>query len=110
MWHRTRHAADLNGLWRRGLCAAGCAGGLWGNDKVGSLGLRVRRGRSYHGLSLNVDMDLEPFSRINPCGLSDIGVTQLSNLCKADFSGTEAVLLKAIAEQFKLDLSKPDNR
>jgi lipoyl(octanoyl) transferase len=81
-----------------------------GNDKVGSLGLRVRRGRSYHGLSLNVDMDLEPFSRINPCGLSDIGVTQLSNLCKADFSGTEAVLLKAIAEQFKLDLSKPDNR
>ena len=80
-----------------------------GNNKVGSLGLRVRRGCSYHGLSLNVDMDLEPFSRINPCGLSDIGVAQLSDLSAADFDGAEHVLLKAIAEQFKLDLRIPDS-
>ncbi len=49
-------------------------------DKIGSLGLRVRRGCSYHGLSLNVDMDLEPFSRINPCGYTGLRMTQLKNL------------------------------
>jgi lipoyl(octanoyl) transferase len=45
--------------------------------KIASLGLRVRRGASYHGLSLNVDMDLEPFSRINPCGYPDLAVTRV---------------------------------
>ncbi len=49
-------------------------------DKVGSLGLRVRRGCSYHGLALNVAMDLEPFGRINPCGLLNQRVTQLADL------------------------------
>ncbi len=48
--------------------------------KIASLGLRVRRGCSYHGLSLNVAMDLEPFTRINPCGYPGLGVTQLSEL------------------------------
>lgn len=48
-----------------------------GAAKIASLGLRVRRGRSYHGLSLNVDMDLEPFTRINPCGYQGLAVTQL---------------------------------
>ena len=48
--------------------------------KVAALGLRVRRGCSFHGLSLNVDMDLEPFTRINPCGYSDLKVTQLRDL------------------------------
>lgn len=48
--------------------------------KVASLGLRIRQGRSYHGLSLNVDMDLEPFSRINPCGYPGLRVTQLRDL------------------------------
>lgn len=45
--------------------------------KIASLGLRVRRGCSYHGLSLNVDMDLSPFSAINPCGYRGLEVTQL---------------------------------
>jgi lipoyl(octanoyl) transferase len=45
--------------------------------KVASLGLRIRRGCSYHGLSLNLDMDLEPFRRINPCGYADLEVAQL---------------------------------
>lgn len=49
-------------------------------NKIASLGLRVRRGCSYHGLSLNVAMDLEPFSRINPCGYRGLGVTQLQAL------------------------------
>jgi lipoyl(octanoyl) transferase len=48
--------------------------------KIASLGLRVRRGRSYHGLSLNVAMDLEPFARINPCGYAGLAVTQLATL------------------------------
>lgn len=48
--------------------------------KLASLGLRVRRGASYHGLALNVDMDLEPFTRINPCGMAGLEVTQLSAL------------------------------
>ena len=48
-------------------------------NKIGSLGLRVRRGCSYHGLSLNVDMDLAPFARINPCGLTYAGVTHIAD-------------------------------
>jgi lipoyl(octanoyl) transferase len=48
--------------------------------KIAALGLRVRRGCSYHGLAFNVDMDLEPFSRINPCGYEGLAVTQLSDL------------------------------
>jgi lipoyl(octanoyl) transferase len=45
--------------------------------KLASIGLRVRRGCSYHGLALNVDMDLEPFGRINPCGMAGLAMTQL---------------------------------
>jgi len=56
------------------------AGGVEGRAKIGSLGLRVRRGCSYHGLSLNVGMDLEPFSRINPCGYQGLRMTQVSEL------------------------------
>jgi len=48
--------------------------------KIASLGLRVRRHCSYHGLALNVDLDLEPFSRINPCGFPGLAVTRLVDL------------------------------
>ena len=48
--------------------------------KLGSIGLRVSRGCSYHGLALNVAMDLEPSSRINPCGYAGLRMTQLSEL------------------------------
>lgn len=48
--------------------------------KIGSIGLRVSRGCSYHGLSLNVAMDLEPFSRINPCGYAGLRMTQVRDL------------------------------
>lgn len=50
------------------------------NGKIAALGLRVRRGCSYHGLSLNVAMDLEPFQRINPCGYAGMEVAQVSDL------------------------------
>lgn len=48
--------------------------------KIAALGLRVRRGRCYHGLSLNVAMDLAPFQRIDPCGYAGLRVTQLADL------------------------------
>ena len=48
--------------------------------KIAALGLRVKRGCCYHGLALNVDMDLEPFSRINPCGYPGLAVTQTKDL------------------------------
>ena len=59
--------------------------------KIASLGLRVRHGCTYHGVALNVDMNLEPFSRINPCGLVGMQMTQLRDLgvaLDADAAGT----------------------
>ncbi len=54
--------------------------------KIASLGLRVRRGCSFHGLALNVDMDMEPFQRINPCGYSGLRMVQLSELLEESVS------------------------
>ncbi|MAF83817.1 MAG: octanoyltransferase [Chromatiales bacterium] len=51
-----------------------------GEAKLASIGLRIRRGCSYHGLALNVDMDLTPFTRINPCGFAGMQMTQLTSL------------------------------
>jgi lipoyl(octanoyl) transferase len=48
--------------------------------KIASVGLRIRRGASFHGMALNIDVDLEPFSRINPCGFRDLEVTDLRAL------------------------------
>jgi lipoyl(octanoyl) transferase len=57
------------------------APGVYVNDKkIGSIGLRIKKNCSYHGLSLNNDMDLRPFDNINTCGYSDLKVTQLSGL------------------------------
>ena len=60
-----------------------------GERKVASIGLRVRRGASYHGIAINVDMDLEPFTRINPCGYAGLEMTQISDL--GGPSGLDAV-------------------
>ena len=57
------------------------APGVYVNDKkIGSIGLRIKKNCSYHGLSLNNNMDLRPFDHINTCGYSDLKVTQLSDL------------------------------
>ena len=57
------------------------APGVYVNDsKIAALGLKVKHGRTYHGLSLNIDMDLSPYKLINPCGYSDLKVTQMRNL------------------------------
>ena len=53
--------------------------GIWvGNNKIGSIGIRVRHGVSFHGLALNVTLDFEHFSWIQPCGLTGVGVTSLA--------------------------------
>ena len=57
------------------------APGVYVNDsKIAALGLKVKHGRTYHGLSLNIDMDLSPYNLINPCGYRDLKVTQMRNL------------------------------
>lgn len=58
----------------------GAPGVYVGPAKVAALGLRIKNGRSYHGLSLNVDMDLSPFTAINPCGYAGLAVTQTKDL------------------------------
>lgn len=61
------------------------APGVYVDDaKIAALGLRVRRGCSFHGVSLNWNMDLEPFRRINPCGYAGLRVTQMADLMEAD--------------------------
>ena len=71
-----------------------------GGAKIAALGLRVRRGCSYHGLSLNVDMDLEPFQRINPCGYQGLQVTSLAALlpdARVDMDAVGQRLLAIVA-------------
>jgi lipoyl(octanoyl) transferase len=75
--------AIIDQLSRYEIAAArrpGAPGVYVGGKKIASLGLRVRRGCSYHGLACNVDMDLEPFARIDPCGYEGMEVTQLADL------------------------------
>ncbi len=72
--------------------------------KISALGLRVRRGRTYHGLSLNVAMDQRPFERINPCGYAGLEVTQLADLgVSEDISCVGTRLVKYLALEFGYD-------
>ncbi|MET0357549.1 MAG: lipoyl(octanoyl) transferase LipB, partial [Cellvibrio sp.] len=70
-------------------------------DKIASLGLRVRRGCSFHGLALNVAMDLSPFLRINPCGYQGLAMTQMQNLLKSspDFEDVKQQLVTQFAQK-----------
>jgi lipoyl(octanoyl) transferase len=78
---------------------AGAPGIYVNGDKIASLGLRVRRGCTFHGLAFNVDMNLEPFQRINPCGFSGLQVTQLSALAPVDYQEVENRLVESLAQQ-----------
>jgi len=80
------------------------APGVYVDDrKIASLGLRIRRGCSYHGLSLNVDMDLTPFQGINPCGYAGLEVTQLRDLGMIeDFDQVSAQFLSYLLESLDL--------
>lgn len=76
--------------------------------KLASVGLRVRRGCSYHGLSLNVAMDLGPFRRINPCGYAGLEVTQLHDLgAAAPLAEIEDTLLQSFLHGLAADPSAP---
>lgn len=80
--HRIEQAV-INLLAEYGVQAerrAGAPGVYVSDAKVAALGLRIRNGCSYHGVSLNVDMDLSPFAAINPCGYAGMAVTQLRDL------------------------------
>ena len=80
---------------------AGAPGVYVSEEKIASLGLRVRRGCSYHGLALNVDMDLEPFQRINPCGYQGLRVTSMARQLPGASLDMEAIgqRLMAILQQ-----------
>lgn len=69
--------------------------------KIAALGLRVRKGFCYHGLALNIDMDLEPFQLINPCGYAGLAVTQMANLLRAkpDWKNIENKLVRQLQNQ-----------
>jgi lipoyl(octanoyl) transferase len=83
----------------RGERVAGAPGIYVDGDKIASLGLRVRRGCTFHGLAFNIDMDLEPFQRINPCGYAGLRVTQLSALARVEFGEVEDRLVANLARQ-----------
>ena len=75
-----------------------------GARKLASIGLRIRRGCSYHGLALNVDMDLEPFRRINPCGMAGLAMTQLGEEgARMDVAAAAAALAPLACRALKLD-------
>lgn len=72
------------------------------DDKIASLGLRVRKGKSYHGLAFNIDMDLEPFLRINPCGYQGLKMVQMKDLVAGEmptFNQVEEQLVGCMAAQ-----------
>jgi len=66
--------------------------------KIASLGLRIRRGKSFHGLAFNIDMDLEPFQRINPCGFQGLKVTNLSAFTRVSKTEVEDRLIAGLTE------------
>jgi len=81
----------------------GAPGVYVADAKVAALGIRVRRGCTFHGLAFNVDMDLEPFNRINPCGYQGLRVTQVLDLGgPGSLAAVEAVLIGELARQFGL--------
>lgn len=78
----------------------GAPGVYVGGRKIASLGLRVRRGCSFHGLSLNCDLELEPFRRINPCGHPGLEVTRMADLTPiSSLEEVERALVQRIAER-----------
>ena len=75
------------------------------DDKIASLGLRVRRGRCFHGMSINIDMDLSPFGLINPCGYSDLRMTQLSEQLEdrsIDYHAVEMLLATIVRDKLAI--------
>ena len=92
------YAAELGAVAE---CRRNAPGVYVDGRKLASVGIRVRRGASFHGLAMNVSLDLEPFSRINPCGYAGLEMTRLSDLggpaaVAAAADGLEPHLLRAL--------------
>lgn len=85
--------AALAGLGIEAAPRADAPGVYVGDAKIASLGLRVRRGCSFHGLALNVDMDMTPFSRINPCGYAGMAMCQVREFVEGVSVGDLATAL-----------------
>jgi lipoyl(octanoyl) transferase len=105
--HRIEQAIiDTLGEWN--IVAArrdGAPGVYVGDAKVAALGIRVRRGCTFHGLAFNIDMDLSPFHRINPCGYAGLRVTSMLDLGgPSSRDAVKPVLLDRLAAQFGLAL------
>jgi lipoyl(octanoyl) transferase len=108
--HGLEHALvrTLAGFGIRGEPLAGAPGVYVDGAKIASLGLRVRKGCSFHGLSLNVDMDLEPFQRINPCGYAGLRVTSLAGLgVDIPMAQVATALITEITREFGYSGNKP---
>jgi lipoyl(octanoyl) transferase len=95
VWLLEQAVIDLLG---RGERRPGAPGVYVEGAKIAALGIRVSRGRAYHGLSLNVDMDLAPFSAIDPCGYPGLKVTQTRDL---GFPGGKETIGKKLVERFR---------
>jgi lipoate-protein ligase B len=85
--------------------------GVWvGNSKLGSIGIAVRRGITFHGFAFNVNVSLEPFTWINPCGLKGIGVTSLElELSRSlPLSDVRAAVKSSVESVFGVELAPAD--
>ena len=103
--HRIEQAIiDTLGEWNIVAVRRDGAPGVYvGEAKIAALGLRIRRGCSFHGLAFNVNMDLEPFHRINPCGYKGLEPTQVLDLGgPGSLAAVEAVLIGELARKFGL--------
>jgi len=101
---------DTLGDWNIGAARREGAPGVYVNGaKVAALGIRVRRGCTFHGLAFNIAMDLEPFRRINPCGYAGLEVTSMNDLGgPSSLDAVKPRLLDHLAVQFGLRLHPAD--
>jgi len=101
---------DTLGDWNIGAARREGAPGVYvGGAKVAALGIRVRRGCTFHGLAFNIAMDLEPFRRINPCGYAGLEVTSMNDLGgPSSLDAVKPRLLDHLAVQFGLRLHPAD--
>ncbi|WP_449284138.1 lipoyl(octanoyl) transferase LipB [Luteimonas qiangzhengi] len=97
---------DTLAEWNIGASRRDGAPGVYvAGAKVAALGIRVRRGCTFHGLAFNIAMDLEPFSRINPCGYAGLQVTSVGDVGgPSTMASVSAVLVQEMARQFGLSL------
>jgi lipoyl(octanoyl) transferase len=80
----------------------GAPGVYVSGKKIASIGLRVKNGCTYHGLALNVAMDLDPFRDINPCGYKQLEMTQIKNYVNnVTIDHVQAIMIQALIEQFR---------